>query len=81
MSVINTFELTGKTALVTGCSSGIGLAMAVALAVLNIRDKGLNSFLGASLAFAPPSERSAYRRMLMLGFSELETLLAADQLL
>ena len=61
--------------------SGPDDPMAVALAVLNIRDKGLNSFLGASLAFAPPSERSAYRRMLMLGFSELETLLAADQLL
>ncbi len=32
MSVLSTFELKGKTALVTGCSSGIGLAMAVALA-------------------------------------------------
>lgn len=32
MSVLNTFGLTGKTALVTGCKRGIGKAMAIALA-------------------------------------------------
>ncbi|MFZ4262798.1 SDR family NAD(P)-dependent oxidoreductase [Sphingobacterium sp. HJSM2_6] len=32
MSVLNSFELTGKTALVTGCKRGIGKAMAIALA-------------------------------------------------
>ncbi len=32
MSVLNTFSLEGKTALVTGCKRGIGKAMAVALA-------------------------------------------------
>lgn len=32
MSVLNAFSLEGKTALVTGCSRGIGKAMAVALA-------------------------------------------------
>jgi 2-dehydro-3-deoxy-D-gluconate 5-dehydrogenase len=32
MSVLNTFSLPGKTALVTGCNTGIGQAMALALA-------------------------------------------------
>jgi 2-deoxy-D-gluconate 3-dehydrogenase len=32
MSVLNTFDLTGKTALVTGCKRGMGMAMAIALA-------------------------------------------------
>jgi 2-dehydro-3-deoxy-D-gluconate 5-dehydrogenase len=32
MSILNQFELTGKTALVTGCDTGLGQAMAVALA-------------------------------------------------
>src|SRR2546421_6805323 len=32
MSILNQFELAGKTALVTGCDRGIGQAMAVGLA-------------------------------------------------
>ncbi|HDZ14028.1 MAG TPA: SDR family NAD(P)-dependent oxidoreductase, partial [Pricia sp.] len=32
MSVLNSFSLKGKTALVTGCKRGIGKAMALALA-------------------------------------------------
>jgi 2-dehydro-3-deoxy-D-gluconate 5-dehydrogenase len=32
MSILNQFELTGKTALVTGCDTGLGQAMAIALA-------------------------------------------------
>lgn len=32
MSILNSFNLTGKTALVTGCKRGIGKAMALALA-------------------------------------------------
>ena len=61
--------------------SGPDDPMAAALAVLSVRDKGLDGFLGASLAFAPPEERAAYRAMLMSGFSELEALLISDELL
>ena len=32
MSVMDSFDLTGKTALVTGCKRGIGKSMAIALA-------------------------------------------------
>ncbi|MEI6949405.1 SDR family oxidoreductase [Paraflavisolibacter sp. H34] len=32
MSILNSFQITGKTALVTGCDRGIGQAMALALA-------------------------------------------------
>lgn len=61
--------------------SGPDDPMAAALAVLSVREKGLDGFLGASLAFAQSEERTAYRTMLMSGFSELETLLTADKLL
>lgn len=61
--------------------SGPDDPMAAALAVLSVRDKGLDGFLGASLAFASPADRAAYRAMLMSGFSELEALLTADKLL
>ncbi|MFP5040789.1 SDR family NAD(P)-dependent oxidoreductase [Parasediminibacterium sp. JCM 36343] len=47
MSIKNSFDLTGKTALVTGCSSGIGLAMAVGLA-----EAGAN-IIGVSSRLAP----------------------------
>ncbi len=65
----------------SGKTSGPDDPMAAALAVLSVREKGLYGFLGASLAFAPPDERAAYRAMLMSGFSELEALLARDGLL
>ncbi|MEM7090876.1 MAG: 2-deoxy-D-gluconate 3-dehydrogenase, partial [Pseudomonadota bacterium] len=32
MSILNSFDLSGKTALVTGCKRGIGRGMAEALA-------------------------------------------------
>ena len=61
--------------------SGPDDPMAAALAVLSVRASRLDSFLGASLAFASPSDRAAYRTMLMSGFSELEALLVRDGLL
>lgn len=61
--------------------SGPDDPMAAALAVLSVRDHGLNRFLGASLAFASPSERSSYREVLQSGLNELEALLQADGLL
>ena len=47
MSIKNSFDLTGKTALVTGCSSGIGLAMAVGLAEAGANIIGVSSRLAA----------------------------------
>jgi len=47
MSILNSFDLSGKTALVTGCSSGIGLAMAVGLAEAGANIIGVSSRLAA----------------------------------
>lgn len=55
--------------------------MAAALAVVSVRDQGLDRFLGATLAFAPPGDRPQYRQMLRDGFAELESLLRRDRLL
>src|SRR5690606_1917148 len=41
-------------------SSGPDDPMAAALAVLSVREKGLDRFLGATLAFASPAERAGY---------------------
>lgn len=65
----------------SGKSSGPDDPMAAALAVLTVRKRGLDPFLGATLAFATPRERSAYRQMLLTGVAELEALLQADGLL
>lgn len=45
MSVLNTFELDGKTALVTGCKRGIGQAMAIALAEAGANIIGVSASL------------------------------------
>lgn len=45
MSILQQFELTGKTALVTGCKRGIGLAMAVALAECGANIIGVSATL------------------------------------
>jgi hypothetical protein len=55
--------------------------MAVALAILTARSKGLDSFLGASLAFTPLAERDQYRRVLAGGIDELEAVLIGDGIL
>lgn len=62
-------------------SSGPDDPMAAALAVLSVRGQGLDRFLGATLAFASPTERAAYRQVLQSGINELEALLQVDVLL
>ena len=62
-------------------SSGPDDPMAAALAVLTAREKGLDRFLGASLAFSGTTERQGYRRVLETGLGELEELLTGDGLL
>lgn len=47
MSVQQTFDLTGKTALVTGCKRGIGMAMAIALAEAGADIIGVSASLEA----------------------------------
>ena len=48
MSILDQFQLTGKTALVTGCKRGIGLAMAVALAEAGADIVGVSATLETS---------------------------------
>ena len=55
--------------------------MAVALAVLDAKQRGLDRFLGGTLAFASIEERPCYRRVLQQGLVELEAVLIQDQLL
>lgn len=62
-------------------SSGPDDPMAAALAILTVRDQGLERLLGATLAFASPNERGSYRQVLQAGLDELELLLQADGLL
>ena len=62
-------------------SSGPDDPMAVALAVLTAKEKGIDRFLGASLAFASTLERPRYRSVLTNGIHELENLLTGDGLL
>ena len=48
MSILNTFSLEGKTALVTGCKRGIGKAMAVGLAEAGANIIGVSASLESS---------------------------------
>ena len=48
MSVLNSFDLSGKTALVTGCKRGIGKAMALALAEAGADIIGVSASLETS---------------------------------
>lgn len=62
-------------------SSGPDDAMAAALAVLAVREKGLDHFLGATLSFASLDERAAYRHVLSKGLAEVEAILRRDGVL
>lgn len=65
----------------SGKASGPDDPMAAALAVLTAEQQGLDRFLGAALAFALPSERAEYRRVLGKGLEELGALLRKDGVL
>lgn len=62
-------------------SSGPDDAMAAALAVLTVEERGLDRFLGATLGFATTDERSSYRRVLNDGLAEVEAVLRRDGVL
>lgn len=55
--------------------------MAVACAVLSAEQRGIDSFLGATLSFAPDADRQHYRRVVLAGLAELGALLRKDGLL
>lgn len=65
----------------SGKSSGPDDPMAAALAIVAVEDKGLDRFLGATLAFARHEDRAAYRRVLGAGIAELGVLLRRDGIL
>lgn len=52
--------------------------MAAACAVLAAEQSGVDSFLGATLSFAPQVDRQHYRRVIEQGLSELAVLLRKD---
>lgn len=62
-------------------SSGPDDAMAAALAVLTVDERGLDRFLGATLGFAATDERSSYRRVLSDGLAEVAAILRRDGVL
>ena len=55
MSILDAFRLDGKTALITGCNRGIGLAMAIALAEAGAYIVGVSANLALSDS---PAERA-----------------------
>jgi len=55
--------------------------MAVACAVLTAEQRGIDSFLGATLAFASDADRPHYRRVVERGLAELAVLLRRDGVL
>ena len=55
--------------------------MAVACAVLAAEQRGVDSFLGATLSFAFDADRQHYRRVAERGLAELAVLLRRDGVL
>lgn len=55
--------------------------MAVACAVLAVEQRGIDSFLGATLTFASDTDRPHYRRVVEHGLAELAALLRKDGVL
>lgn len=55
--------------------------MAVACAVLTAEQRGIDSFMGATLTFASDADRPHYRRVVEQGLAELAALLRRDGVL
>ncbi|MCE4543044.1 MULTISPECIES: Qat anti-phage system QueC-like protein QatC [unclassified Caballeronia] len=70
-----------ESLLVAEKSSGPDDAMAAALAVLTVQERGLERFLGATLAFAPTAYRESYRETMSRGLAEVEAILRRDGVL
>ncbi len=77
----DTTEYVHRSVVGSDKSSGPDDPMAAALAVLSAQTKGLDRFLGGTLAFSSLTERPDYRRVLHAGLGELEALLRGDGLL
>ena len=62
----------------SGKTSGPDDPMAMALAILTAKQRGIDSFLGATLSFASDVERSQYRRVIEQGLDEMSELFYRD---
>lgn len=85
-AAIHRWGLSDTTRYKFGALSGAGKTsaddpMAVACAVLTAEQRGIDSFMGATLTFASDADRPRYRRVVEQGLAELAALLRRDGVL